>query len=81
MSKMIRKQKKKQIANDGIYEEFWIQNVYIFLEKYSMIFFYSLIKYLFHKIKENKNLQNFITSTDRRNWKENVKNNKKIKNM
>jgi len=22
--------KKKQIVNDGIYEEFWISNVYIF---------------------------------------------------
>jgi len=32
-----------------------------------------------HKIKEDKNLQNFLTSTDRRNWKENVKNNKKTK--
>jgi len=32
-----------------------------------------------HKIKEDKNLQNFLTSTDRRNWKENVKNNKKNK--
>ena len=30
-----------------------------------------------HKIKEDKNFQNFLTSTDRRNWKENVKNNKK----
>jgi len=33
MSKML----KKQIVNDGIYEEFWISNVYIFLEKCSMI--------------------------------------------
>jgi len=24
--------KKKQIVNDGIYEEFWIPNVYIFLK-------------------------------------------------
>jgi len=30
-----------------------------------------------HKIKEHKNFQNFLTSTDRRNWKENVKNNEK----
>jgi len=34
MSKML----KKEIVNDGIYEQFWISNVYIFLEKYSMIF-------------------------------------------
>jgi len=27
---MRKKQKKKQIVNDGIYEEFWISNVYIF---------------------------------------------------
>jgi len=32
MSKML----KKQIVNDGIYEEFWISNVYIFLENCSM---------------------------------------------
>jgi len=32
MSKML----KNQILNDGIYEEFWISNVYIYLEKYSM---------------------------------------------
>jgi len=25
--------KKKQIVNDGIYEEFWISNVYIFFSK------------------------------------------------
>ena len=24
--------KKKQVVNDGIYEEFWISNVYIFLK-------------------------------------------------
>ena len=35
---MIKKYKKKQIGNDGIYEEFWISNVYFFFEKYSMIF-------------------------------------------
>jgi len=34
MSKML----KKQIINDGIYEDFWISNVYIFVEKCSMIF-------------------------------------------
>jgi len=34
MSKML----KKQVVNNGIYEEFWISNVYIFLEKCSMIF-------------------------------------------
>jgi len=38
-----------------------------------------LIKSLIHKIKEQKNFQNFTTSTDRWNRKENVKNNKKIK--
>jgi len=32
MSKML----KKQIINDGIYEDFWISNVYIFVEKCSM---------------------------------------------
>ena len=45
--------KKKQIVNDGIYEEFWISNVY-FSEKYSMIFQNSLIKSLIHKIKNIK---------------------------
>jgi len=30
-------------------------------------------------MKKHKNFQNFVTNTDRRNWKENVKNNKKIK--
>jgi len=34
MSKIL----KKQIVNDEIYEEFWISNVYIFLEKCSMFF-------------------------------------------
>jgi len=29
---------KKQIVNNRIYEEFWISNVYISLEKCSMIF-------------------------------------------
>jgi len=33
MSKML----KKQIVNDEVYEEFWISNVYIFLEKCSII--------------------------------------------
>jgi len=32
-----------------------------------------------HKIKEQKNLHNFLTSTDRWNRKENVKNNNKQK--
>ena len=27
---MLKKIKKKQIANNEIYEEFWISNVYIF---------------------------------------------------
>jgi len=26
--------KKKQIVNDGIYEEFWISNVYFFLKTF-----------------------------------------------
>jgi len=30
MSKILKF--KKQIVNDGIYEEFWIPNVYIFLK-------------------------------------------------
>jgi len=42
---------KKPIVNDGIYEEFWISNVYIFFKKHSMIFKNSLIKSLIHKIK------------------------------
>jgi len=29
---------KKQIVNDGVYEEFWISNLYIFLEKCFIIF-------------------------------------------
>jgi len=29
------KESKKQIVNDGIYEEFWISNVYIFLRNIS----------------------------------------------
>jgi len=51
-----------------------------FLEKCSMIFQKSLIKTVIHKIKTHKNFQNFLTSIDRRNWKENFKNNNKIKN-
>jgi len=43
---------KKQIVNDGIYEEFWISNVYSFFEKHSMICQKSLIKSLIHKIKK-----------------------------
>jgi len=44
-----------------------------------MIFQKSLIKSLIHKRKKHKNFQNFLTSTDRRILKENVKNNKKIR--
>jgi len=58
--------KKKQIVNNGIYEEFWISNVY-FLERHSMIFQKSLIKSVIHKIKKHINFQNFLTGTDRRN--------------
>jgi len=68
-----KKIKYKQIVNDRIYEEFRNLNVYIFLEKYSMCFQNSLIKSLIHKFL------NLLTSTDRRNWKENVKNKKKTK--
>jgi len=50
-----------------------------FLEKCSLIFQNSLIKSLILKIEKQKTLKNFFTNTDRRNWKENVKNNKKIK--
>ena len=50
-----------------------------FLEKRSMIFQKSLTKYLINKIKEPKNFQNFLITTYRRNWKENLKNNKKMK--
>jgi len=60
MSKMLKT--KKEVVNDGIYEEFCIWNIYIFLEKYSMIFQNSLIKSLIHKIKHHKNFQNFLTS-------------------
>ena len=51
-----------------------------FLEKCSMIFQKSLIKTVIHKIKTHKNFQNFLTSIDRRNWKETFKSNNKIKN-
>jgi len=51
----------------------------LFLEKCSMIFPKSLTKSLIRKIKVQKNFQNLLTSTDRQNWKENVKNNKKAK--
>ena len=47
---------KKQIVNDGIYEDIWISNVYIFFEKSSMIFQNSLIKSLINKIKKHKNI-------------------------
>jgi len=50
-----------------------------FLEKYSMIFQNSLIKSLINKIKKHKNFYNFLTGTDTRNWKYNVKNIKRIK--
>jgi len=40
-----------------------------FLEKHSMIFQNSLIKSLIHKMKKHQNFYNFLTSTDRRNWK------------
>jgi len=45
--------KKNQIVNNEICEEFWISNVY-FLEKCSMIFQKSLLKSLIHKIKNVK---------------------------
>jgi len=47
------KQYKKQIVNDGIYEEFGFQ-MSIFFKKHSMIFKNSLIKSLIHKIKKVK---------------------------
>jgi len=43
------------------------------------VFQKSLIRSLIHKIQKHTNFQNFLISTDRRKWKENVKNNKKIK--
>jgi len=46
---------KKQIVNDGIYEEFFISKGLYFFEKYFMIFQNSLIKSLIHKIKNHKN--------------------------
>jgi len=39
----------------------------------------SLIKSLTYKIKKHKNFYNFLTGTDRGNWKKIIKNNKKIK--
>jgi len=51
---------KNQIINDGIYQEFWISNVYIILEKCSMIFQNSLIKSLIHKTEEYKNFQDIL---------------------
>ena len=44
-----------------------------------MIFQKSLTKSLIYKIKEHKISENFLTSTDGRNLKENVKTNKKPK--
>jgi len=49
------------------------------LEKRSMIFQKFLTKSLMYKIKEHKNFQNFLTTTERRNWKENVKTIRKVK--
>jgi len=43
----------KKIVNDGIYEEFWISSVYIFLRNIPWIFQNSLIKSVIHKIKKN----------------------------
>ena len=50
-----------------------------FLEKRSMIFQIFFTKSLFYKIKEHKNFQSLLKSTDGRNWKENVKDIRKIK--
>jgi len=52
----------------NLWRIFYFKCLY-FLEKYSMIFQNSLIKSLIHKIKKHKNSYNFLTSTDRRNWK------------
>jgi len=41
--------------------------------------FQKIVDKISNKIKEHKNFQNFLTSTNRRNWKENVKNIRKIK--
>jgi len=51
----------------------------IFFRKMFRIFQKSLLKSLIHKIKKPKNSRNSFTNTHRRNWKENVKNNKNIK--
>jgi len=56
-------------------KNFLFQMSIYFLEKYSMIFQNSLIKSLIHKIKKHKNFDNILTSTNRWNWKWNVKNN------
>jgi len=54
MPKMLKnkKKQKKQIVSNGIFDEFWISNIY-FLEKRSMIFQKYLTKSLIHKIKKN----------------------------
>jgi len=51
-----------------------------FLEKYSMIFQNSLIKYIIHKIKKHKNFYNLLTKTNRRNWKDTHRLKKQIVN-
>jgi len=77
--KYVKNAKKK--TNSKQWNIWWILDFkcLYFLEKCSMIFKKSLIKSLIHKIKTHKNFQNFLTSIDRRNWKENFKNNNKIK--
>jgi len=57
-----KKIKKKQVVNDGIYEELDFKYLY-FLEKYSLIFQNSMLKSLIHKIKKHKNFQkSFVKS-------------------
>ena len=62
---------KKQLVNNGFYEEFWISNVYIFLEKCFMIFQKSLIKSLIHKLKKHKQetkMSKMIKKTNSKQW-------------
>jgi len=56
---------KTKIVKDGTYKNFVLQMFIFFLTKIFRDFQNSLIKSLIHKIEEQKNFQNFLTSTDR----------------
>jgi len=57
------------MVNDEILKIFCISNIYIFLNKNSKIFHNSMIKSIIHITKHHKNVQNFLTSLDRKNRK------------